>query len=438
MRAVVLGLVDDDDDDAKDGPERRRRRQRRVVAYDHLVVATGADAADAAMPWKAAGSHAACLATLHGTAAAVAAAAHVVVAGGGYTGVEVAAEIKDAFPAKTVVLVNAGPRLVAGDALAAAVERELARLSVDVRNNVRASVSAPPPRRSGPDPVDVVLSDGSPPLRTDLFLPTTGLVPNARFLPARLPTPAGYVDVDDCMRVCAAPDVWAVGDVVSKPRAGFLITDAQVRASSPLFVPSSPAPRPTVVVSLLRPPASPATSTWCSAARTPASSGAPPSTSSSAPSAAAVEPAASGPSLSPPFSSGPSRAAPWARRGRPSMPTAPCGDVRLRPGSQSGETASFRGVHVEGLDVRFSMPSRYMRMLPDWTGRPESIAPWQYPLRNEHHDAPKPPALPSAVILPFRRRFASASRPAPVLSSSDESPTPRPAREPSAGRRRCP
>ncbi|KAM4056931.1 pyridine nucleotide-disulfide oxidoreductase [Hirsutella rhossiliensis] len=197
--------------------------QKRTVAYDYLVVATGADAADAHMPWKAAGSYEDCLASLHGTAARIRAAEHVVVAGGGPTGVEVAAEIKDAFPAKTVVLLNAGAQLVGGDPSAGAVERELRRIGVDVRNNAKGAVDDAGP---GGGKTKVSLSDGSEML-TDLYLPTTGLTPNSGFLPKDLLTDRGYVHVDDYMRVRAAPDMWAVGDVVSKPRAGFLITDAQ-------------------------------------------------------------------------------------------------------------------------------------------------------------------------------------------------------------------
>lgn len=196
--------------------------RQRTVAYDYLVVATGANGADKDMPWKAAGSYEDCLASLHGTADRVRAASHVVVAGGGATGVEVAAEIKDAFPAKTVVLLNSGASLLGGDSSAAAVERELRRLGVDVRNNVKASVDA------GAGSKRVALSDGSE-IATDLYLPTTGLFPNSQFLPKNLLTDKGYVDVDDYMRARAAPDMWAVGDVVSKFRPGFLITDAQVR-----------------------------------------------------------------------------------------------------------------------------------------------------------------------------------------------------------------
>lgn len=197
-----------------------------VLTYDHLVVATGADAADPSLPWKACGSHEDLLASLHGTAARVGRAKHVVIAGAGATGVELAGEIRYAFPSTTVVLISSGDRVVAGDQIARCVEAELRRLGVEIRAGVRADAATEllPDGRTR-----VTLSDGGGVLETDLYLPTMGLRPNTGFLPREWLNEHGYVDVDDEMRVKAAGDagVWAVGDVVSKPRAAFLITDAQ-------------------------------------------------------------------------------------------------------------------------------------------------------------------------------------------------------------------
>lgn len=201
--------------------------KERTLAYDHLVVATGTNGFDREMPWKAAGSYQECLDSLHDTAARIQHASHVVVAGGGATGVELAGEIKYAYPQKTVVLLNANAQLCHGDATAGAIERELTRLGVDVRNDVKGAVDSSSVGDSG-SKQKVTLSDGSQ-LWTDLYLPTTGFTPNSEFLPGNLLTDKGYVDVDDYLRARTAPDVWAVGDIICKPRAGFLITDAQVR-----------------------------------------------------------------------------------------------------------------------------------------------------------------------------------------------------------------
>jgi thioredoxin reductase len=58
-----------------------------------------------------------------------------------------------------------------------------------------------------------------------------GFVPNTAFLPRDFLNKSGYVDVDEYMAVTATDAhgvIWAVGDAVSRPRAGFLITEAQV------------------------------------------------------------------------------------------------------------------------------------------------------------------------------------------------------------------
>ncbi|KAM0431901.1 hypothetical protein ACHAPT_005154 [Fusarium lateritium] len=194
-----------------------------VLTYDHLVLATGAEAADPALPWKACGSHQELLDSLHSTADKVGKAKHIVIAGAGATGVELAGEIRYAFPSTTVVLISSGGHVVAGDQIASCVESELRRLGVEIRVGVRAeSTTEVPGGRTR-----VTLSDGEV-LETDLYLPTMGLRPNTGFLPREWLNEHGYVDVDGEMRVKAAGDgVWAVGDVVSKPRAAFLITEAQ-------------------------------------------------------------------------------------------------------------------------------------------------------------------------------------------------------------------
>ncbi|KAL2691778.1 hypothetical protein Neosp_002169 [[Neocosmospora] mangrovei] len=194
-----------------------------VLTYDHLVVATGADAADSALPWKAGGSHEELLASLHGTATKIDKAKHIVIAGAGATGVELAGEIRYAFPSTTVVLISSDDHVVAGDQIAGCVETELRRLGVEIRAGVRADAATELPDGK----TRVTLSDGGV-LETDLYLPTMGLRPNTGFLPKEWLNEHGYVDVDEEMRVKAAGDgVWAVGDVVSKPRAAFMITDAQ-------------------------------------------------------------------------------------------------------------------------------------------------------------------------------------------------------------------
>ena len=47
----------------------------------------------------------------------------------------------------------------------------------------------------------------------DLYLPTTGLVPNSEFIPKTLLNEGGFVKVDEFLHVKGFSDIWAAGDV---------------------------------------------------------------------------------------------------------------------------------------------------------------------------------------------------------------------------------
>ena len=173
------------------------------------------------MPWKAPGTYENLLDTLHGTTEKVGKASHIVIAGAGATGVELAGEIRYEYPTKTVILISGDPALVGGDSIANAVEKELKRLGVQIMKDIRVQDTVNLPDGK----TEVKFSDGES-IVTELYLPTMGLKPNTEFLPKAWLTEKGYVDVDEQMRVKGVEDVWAAGDVVSKPRASFMNTEA--------------------------------------------------------------------------------------------------------------------------------------------------------------------------------------------------------------------
>jgi NADH dehydrogenase FAD-containing subunit len=228
----VVGSAEGVDTSAKTARVATSTGDVRTLAYDYLVVATGARATNPDAPWKAASTYEAAVELLHKTAERVAAAQHVVVAGAGPTGCETSAEIRYEYKdAKQVVLLSADPEILGGDSIASSVEREITKLGVEVRKNARVTgTKALPDGRT-----EVQLADGTS-IATDLYLPTMGLTPNTEFLDPALLNERRYVDVDECFRVGAAPgddgkpkaeNVWACGDVVSIPRAGFMISDKQ-------------------------------------------------------------------------------------------------------------------------------------------------------------------------------------------------------------------
>ncbi|CAF3456136.1 hypothetical protein SNK03_009622 [Fusarium graminearum] len=192
------------------------------LKYDHLVIATGAETVDPSLPWKASTSHEELVASLHRTADKVERATHVVVAGAGATGVELAGEIQFAYPSTTVLLISAEDQILGGDQIAGRAESELRRLGVEIRAGLRSEETT-----ELPDGKTLVKLSNGETIATDVFLATMGLRPNSGFLPKEWLNERGYADVDDELRVKAATNVWAVGDIVSKPRASFLVTEAQ-------------------------------------------------------------------------------------------------------------------------------------------------------------------------------------------------------------------
>jgi len=198
----------------------------RTLTYDHLVLATGARYADASTPWKADSSYEAVLSALHNTQSLASKAQHIVVAGAGATGIEVAGELGYEWgKTKEIVLLSAGSSLLGGDMVGPAAANELKKLNVSIKYDSRVVGSA----KLDSGKTEIRLENGET-IATDLYLATTGMVPNSEYVDARhLDADKKTVLVDEYLRVANVEgnNVWAVGDVVSKPRAGFMITQKQ-------------------------------------------------------------------------------------------------------------------------------------------------------------------------------------------------------------------
>jgi NADH dehydrogenase FAD-containing subunit len=64
-------------------------------------------------------------------------------------------------------------------------------------------------------------------MTTDLYIPTMGIVPNSSFIPEKYLNPAGFVIVDEFLRVKGTTDVWAAGDISAVERAQYTRMDKQ-------------------------------------------------------------------------------------------------------------------------------------------------------------------------------------------------------------------
>ncbi|MHC5903668.1 NAD(P)/FAD-dependent oxidoreductase [Streptomyces sp. S6] len=179
------------------------------IPYDALVVATGADYPEPARFTGTTVDEATKGFTAHQQK--IASADHVLVAGGGPSGVELAAEIRLAHPHTRVTLAHAGDTLLSSTGSTWAGRRARAWLEAhDV--DVRLGSFMSPGNDFG------VYKDGrGGTVEADACFWATGITPNTLWL--RLAghgdwlDHAGHVKVDRALRVTGLRDVFAVGDV---------------------------------------------------------------------------------------------------------------------------------------------------------------------------------------------------------------------------------
>ncbi|MFR0355544.1 NAD(P)/FAD-dependent oxidoreductase [Streptomyces sediminimaris] len=190
--------------------------ERRVVLatgerlpYDVVVIASGADYPEPARFTGATTDEA--VKAFAGHQQKIATAGHILVVGGGPSGVELAAEIRLARPDARVTLAHAGPALLHGTGVERAGRRALDWLeSHDV--DVRLDSFMSPGHEFG-----TYRDRRGNVIEADLSFWATGTTPNTLWL--RLGghgawlNETGHVKVDRTLRVEGRPDVFAVGDV---------------------------------------------------------------------------------------------------------------------------------------------------------------------------------------------------------------------------------
>lgn len=122
------------------GPAEVRLESGEVVPFEYLVVATGTSSARPSR-LASAEKHEAC-AELRALQGEIAAADRIAVLGGGAVGVELATNIKDWYPGKSVTIVHSRGSLMHTypERLSRHVEVEMKKLGVDVRLGQRAKV----------------------------------------------------------------------------------------------------------------------------------------------------------------------------------------------------------------------------------------------------------------------------------------------------------
>lgn len=183
------------------------------IDADAIVMATGSHYA---APFKPQGDSAADFATtLRDVAAQVAAAQQVVIVGGGAVGVELAGEIKAAYPDKSVALVSDQPRLfpMYPEKFHMKLVERLSALGVALHFGQAASGLS---RIDLPHEGEIALPDGT--RLAGLIVPAIG----ARLADSPGPDlagidrkPNGQLVVDPWLRPSSLPNIFAIGDLAA-------------------------------------------------------------------------------------------------------------------------------------------------------------------------------------------------------------------------------
>ena len=207
-----------------------------VLEPDYLVLATGS-----AYPFPAktaAPDLTEAQTALRAAHAALAGSDRVLIVGAGPAGLELAGEIRAAFPAKHVTVADRGADILPGPydpALRAELRRQLDALGVELvlgsplrrcpacrRLSAATSTS---PRRSGAE------------LRADIWFRAFGTAPDTGYLRGTLADavgPDGRVRVDEHLRVAGHDRVFAIGDLAAadRPMAGMAGAQADLLAAN--------------------------------------------------------------------------------------------------------------------------------------------------------------------------------------------------------------
>ncbi|TPX09663.1 uncharacterized protein E0L32_009136 [Thyridium curvatum] len=190
----------------------------RSVRYDTLVVATGSSAR-ADMPWKSLGSTQETKEALRKLQKAIGAAKHIVVAGGGQTGSELAGELGSEYAAKglkQVTFVIDDDLPLTADArrdVRQAIASRLESFKVRIVRSARVTASSV---EGGKTVLELTSRDGGKKqqsLEADLYLPTVGLVPNSDFAPSSMLDAQGRFKQTASLRAEGFGNVFVLGDV---------------------------------------------------------------------------------------------------------------------------------------------------------------------------------------------------------------------------------
>ncbi|KAJ5673161.1 FAD-dependent pyridine nucleotide-disulfide oxidoreductase [Penicillium longicatenatum] len=200
--------------------------QQSSISYDYLVIASGSATSSSVdgelAPFKPLNDHD-LEASIKSIQTAISNAKSVIIGGAGPVGVEFAGELAETFKDKkdtSITLISASkhvlPMLKEKGSLAA--ENVLAEKGIKIVTSTKVANAA---RNASGNPAGWVVNlDNGKQLQADLYISTTGTLPNNQFIPAEFLSADGWVKVDKNLRVTGDAEdgfIYALGDITTQP-----------------------------------------------------------------------------------------------------------------------------------------------------------------------------------------------------------------------------
>lgn len=191
------------------------------IAADYVVLATGS-----AYPFPAkvdVDDSVEARATIRATHESLIEAGRVLLLGAGPAGLELAGEIKAAWPEKAVTIVDSADDIVSGgfpEEFRAELRGQLGELGIELV--LGTSLREQPPSEAGEAKTFTVTTHSGQEIDADIWFRCYGVVPNSDYLagelaPARLAN--GHVAVTTDLRLPGQQRVFAIGDLTALPEA---------------------------------------------------------------------------------------------------------------------------------------------------------------------------------------------------------------------------
>jgi apoptosis-inducing factor 2 len=185
------------------------------IAADYVVLATGSkypfpaktDLVDAQHAQK----------QVRETNQALSQADRILLVGAGPVGIELAGEIRDAWPDKSIVLLDTADEILGGPykpELKAELRRQL--LDIGVELILGSALRQSPATEPGEVGTFTVSTEAGTEITADIWFRCYGVVPNSEFLGEELAAARrsdGFIEVDSTLRIAGQTTVFALGDV---------------------------------------------------------------------------------------------------------------------------------------------------------------------------------------------------------------------------------